>query len=86
MLGRSVFNICMKFVFMRNYPRQACFLLTDFLFRLNLSRQTGNDPCLVGLLRVYKDYYPEIIVGEAVRGRASAFKVGSISFLRLSLD
>ncbi|XWW96780.1 hypothetical protein V2A60_004760 [Cordyceps javanica] len=32
---------------------------------LNLSRQTGNDPTLVGLLRVYKDYYPEIIVGEA---------------------
>lgn len=44
--------------------------------RLQLSRQTGNDPCLVGLLRVYKDYYPEIIVGEAVRGKASAFKVG----------
>ncbi|OAQ98313.1 hypothetical protein LLEC1_03239, partial [Akanthomyces lecanii] len=41
---------------------------------LNLSRQTGNDPTLVGLLRVYKDYYPEIIVGDAVRGRASAFK------------
>ncbi|UNI19003.1 hypothetical protein JDV02_005226 [Purpureocillium takamizusanense] len=41
---------------------------------LNLSRQTGNDPCLVGLLRVYKDYYPEIIVGEAVRGKAAAFK------------
>ncbi|PNY25194.1 Centromere protein I [Tolypocladium capitatum] len=42
--------------------------------RLNLSRQTGNDPCLVGLLRVFKDYYPEIIVGEAVRGKAAAFK------------
>lgn len=42
--------------------------------RLNLSRQTGNDPSLVGLLRVFKDYYPEIIVGEAVRGKASAFK------------
>ncbi|KAK2590051.1 hypothetical protein QQS21_012267 [Conoideocrella luteorostrata] len=41
---------------------------------LNLSRQTGNDPSLVGLLRVFKDYYPEIIVGEAVRGKASAFK------------
>ncbi|KAG5982290.1 hypothetical protein E4U55_002095 [Claviceps digitariae] len=41
---------------------------------LNLSRQTGNDPPLVGLLRVFKDYYPEIIVGEAVRGKASAFK------------
>ncbi|TQS32010.1 hypothetical protein Golomagni_07690, partial [Golovinomyces magnicellulatus] len=41
---------------------------------LNLSRQTGNDPSLVGLLRVFKDYYPEIIVGEAVRGKASAFR------------
>ncbi|PHH59314.1 hypothetical protein CDD81_3383 [Ophiocordyceps australis] len=41
---------------------------------LALSRQTGNDPSLVGLLRVFKDYYPEIIVGEAVRGKASAFK------------
>ncbi|KND93965.1 Centromere protein I [Tolypocladium ophioglossoides CBS 100239] len=41
---------------------------------LNLSRQTGNDASLVGLLRVFKDYYPEIIVGEAVRGKASAFK------------
>ncbi|KAF4338197.1 Centromere I [Fusarium beomiforme] len=32
---------------------------------LNLSRQTGNEPCLIGLLRVFKDYYPEVIVGEA---------------------
>ncbi|ROT43228.1 Mis6-domain-containing protein [Sodiomyces alkalinus F11] len=41
---------------------------------LNLSRQTGNDPALTGLLRIYKDYYPEIIVGEAVKGKASTFK------------
>ncbi|KAM0435209.1 hypothetical protein ACHAPT_003299 [Fusarium lateritium] len=41
---------------------------------LGLSRQTGNDPCLIGLLRVFKDYYPEVIVGEAVRGKASSFK------------
>ncbi|RDA93450.1 hypothetical protein CP533_2653 [Ophiocordyceps camponoti-saundersi (nom. inval.)] len=41
---------------------------------LDLSRQTGNDPSIVGLLRVFKDYYPEIIVGEAIRGKASAFK------------
>ncbi|PHH78009.1 hypothetical protein CDD82_3266 [Ophiocordyceps australis] len=41
---------------------------------LALSRQTGNDASLVGLLRVFKDYYPEIIVGEALRGKASAFK------------
>ncbi|KAL2880963.1 hypothetical protein SGCOL_003615 [Colletotrichum sp. CLE4] len=37
-------------------------------------RQTGNDPALTGLLRVFKDYYPEIIVSDALRGRASAFK------------
>lgn len=47
------------------------------LRRLSLSRQSGSDPCLVGLLRVFKDYYPEIIVGEAVRGKASAFKVSA---------
>ncbi|KAF6845056.1 hypothetical protein CMUS01_00445 [Colletotrichum musicola] len=41
---------------------------------LNLARNTGNDPALTGLLRVFKDYYPEIIVGDAIRGRASAFK------------
>ncbi|KAI0849903.1 Mis6-domain-containing protein [Daldinia vernicosa] len=41
---------------------------------LSLSRQTGNDPAVTGLLRVYKDYYPEIIVGEATRAKASAFK------------
>ncbi|RKL37362.1 hypothetical protein BFJ70_g6936 [Fusarium oxysporum] len=41
---------------------------------LNLSRQTGNDPSLIGLLRVFKDYYPEVIVGDAVRGKASSFK------------
>ncbi|RYP90185.1 hypothetical protein DL770_003721 [Monosporascus sp. CRB-9-2] len=40
---------------------------------LSLARQTGNDPALTGLLRVFKDYYPEIIVGEATRGKASAF-------------
>ncbi|KAL9471493.1 hypothetical protein ACSS6W_009434 [Trichoderma asperelloides] len=47
---------------------------------LNLSRQTANDPYLIGLLRVYKDYYPEIILGELVRGRASAFKHPDISW------
>ncbi|RYP60396.1 hypothetical protein DL769_008132 [Monosporascus sp. CRB-8-3] len=40
---------------------------------LSLARQTGNDPALTGLLRVFKDYCPEIIVGEATRGKASAF-------------
>ncbi|RKL11432.1 hypothetical protein BFJ68_g8268 [Fusarium oxysporum] len=49
-------------------------LLDTAATRLNLSRQTGNDPSLIGLLRVFKDYYPEVIVGDAVRGKASSFK------------
>jgi centromere protein I len=44
--------------------------------RLNLSRQTGGDPNLTGLLRVFKNYYPEIIVGDITKGRAASFKVG----------
>lgn len=38
---------------------------------LEMVRATGQDPALVGLLRVYKDYYPEIIVGNATSGRTS---------------
>ncbi|ERT02869.1 hypothetical protein HMPREF1624_01172 [Sporothrix schenckii ATCC 58251] len=41
---------------------------------LGLSRQIGHDPHVVGLLRVFKNYYPEVIVGAATRGRASPFK------------
>jgi centromere protein I len=41
---------------------------------LGLCRQTGGDPNLTGLLRVFKNYYPEIIVGDATKGRAAAFK------------
>lgn len=40
---------------------------------LNLSRQAGNDRHLQGLLRVYRNYYPEIIVGNT--GKGSAFKL-----------
>lgn len=43
--------------------------------RLELSRKAGHEPALVGLLRVYKDYYPDIIVGDATSGRASVFLV-----------
>lgn len=67
-------------------PRARLSCANSGFTRLNLSRQTGNDPCLVGLLRVYKDYYPEIIVGEAVRGKAAAFKAStSQRLLRLSV-
>lgn len=30
---------------------------------------------MTGLLRVFKNYYPEIIVGDITKGRASSFKV-----------
>ena len=43
---------------------------------MELTRQFGgNDAPLVGLLRVYKDYYPDVIVREAVAGRAKVFTV-----------
>lgn len=40
---------------------------------LNLTRQNANDRNLQGLLRVYRNYYPEIIVGNP--GKGSAFKL-----------
>lgn len=42
---------------------------------MELTRQAGNDPPLVGLMRVYKDYYPDVIMGDAITGRASVFTV-----------
>lgn len=40
---------------------------------LELGRQSANEPPIIGLLRVYKDYYPDVIVGDATAGRASVF-------------
>lgn len=43
---------------------------------MELTRQFGgSDAPLVGLLRVYKDYYPDVIVREAVARRAKVFTV-----------
>ena len=39
--------------------------------RLELSRGLGNEPALQGLLRVYKDYYPDIILGGTSTSRKS---------------
>jgi len=44
---------------------------------MELTRQAGNEPPLVGLMRVYKDYYPDVIVGDTLRGRASVFTVSN---------
>ena len=40
-----------------------------------MTRQVGFEPPLVGLMRVYKDYYPDVIIGDAVSSRASVFTV-----------
>lgn len=40
---------------------------------LELARKVGNEPALIGLIRVYKDYYPDVIVGEITASRASVF-------------
>lgn len=40
---------------------------------LNLTRQNANDRHLHGLLRVYRNYYPEIIAGSP--GKGSTFKL-----------
>ncbi|PBP17696.1 hypothetical protein BUE80_DR011629 [Diplocarpon rosae] len=48
-------------------------LLDTSALRMELIRQAGNEPPLVGLMRVYKDYYPDVIVGEVTSGRASVF-------------
>ena len=45
---------------------------------MELTRQAGNDPPLVGLMRVYKDYYPDVIVGDVTSGRASVFTVSAV--------
>lgn len=44
---------------------------------MELMRHAGNDPPLIGLMRVYKDYYPDVIVGDVTSGRASVFMVSN---------
>ncbi|KAI9677674.1 MAG: hypothetical protein M1817_006629 [Caeruleum heppii] len=49
------------------------FNLLDMLsLRLELARSTNNEPGLIGLTRVYKDYYPDVVVA-ATAGRGSSF-------------
>ena len=43
--------------------------------RLELANSVGSEPALLGLTAIYKDYYPDIIIGNAIVGRAKAFVV-----------
>ncbi|KAK3216910.1 hypothetical protein GRF29_1g1314434 [Pseudopithomyces chartarum] len=46
-------------------------LLDSISIRLEYARGLGNEPALQGLLRVYKDYYPDIILGSTSASRNS---------------
>ncbi|RDL35152.1 uncharacterized protein BP5553_07083 [Venustampulla echinocandica] len=48
-------------------------LLDTIAIRMELIRRAGKEPPLVGLMRVFKDYYPDVIIGDMVSGRASVF-------------
>ncbi|OBT67214.1 hypothetical protein VE03_02723 [Pseudogymnoascus sp. 23342-1-I1] len=57
-----------------DYPPKTCETIPNSIAaRLELARRAGNEPSLVGLIRVYKDYYPDVIVGQLTAGRASVF-------------
>ncbi|KAJ9641830.1 hypothetical protein H2199_005043 [Coniosporium tulheliwenetii] len=47
---------------------------------LELSRVAGNEPALEGLLRVYKDHCPDIIVGTTTSARTSLPPVGALQY------
>lgn len=49
--------------------------LMNYRNRLELSRSYGNELALLGLLNVYKKFYPDVIVGQAVAGKPSLFEV-----------
>ncbi|CAI6329433.1 unnamed protein product [Periconia digitata] len=40
-------------------------------YLLDFSRSLGNEPALQGLLRIYKDYYPDILLGSTSTSRNS---------------
>ena len=56
--------------------RDACNLLDSRNDRLELKRDIGNEQSLNALLQVYKNYYPDIIVGEAGPFKSGLFSVG----------
>ncbi|KFY00890.1 hypothetical protein O988_03035 [Pseudogymnoascus sp. VKM F-3808] len=57
-----------------DYSSKTCETIPNSVAaRLELARRAGNEPPLVGLIRVYKDYYPDVIVGQLTAGRASVF-------------
>ncbi|KZF21343.1 Mis6 domain protein [Xylona heveae TC161] len=40
---------------------------------LELCQSFGNEPHIIGLIRIYKEFYPDIIINDASKGRGSYF-------------
>ena len=49
--------------------------VSDSVHRLELANSVGGEPALLGLTAVFKDFYPDIILSNAVVGRSKAFIV-----------
>jgi len=41
---------------------------------MGLKNAIGDEPSLIGLIQVYKSYYPDVIVGNIILRRANLFK------------
>lgn len=46
--------------------------------RLEFKRNLGNEQPLNGLLQVYKDYYPDVIVGDIAPTKLGLFSVSHV--------
>ena len=69
MLSLSEYSFCWYFILEHTATKLST------VHRLELSRSFGNEPTLLGLLNVYKEYYPDVILGQSVIGKISRFEV-----------
>lgn len=49
---------------------------------MSMQRSLGAEPCILGLLRVYKDYYPNIVVTDIPNTKATLFRYPDGNWLR----
>jgi hypothetical protein len=49
-------------------------------YSMELTQRAGSEPGLVGLMRIYQDYFPHIIVTATTSRRAAVFTVSFCQF------
>ena len=67
--------VCFPRVIFRCTPAHHC-----HHHRLELSRSIGNDSALLGLLRTYKEHYPDVILYQPT-GKGATFAVRTLGVL-----